>query len=102
MTTYRELLVQRDELELQINDARKIEAKEAISQVKRLIADYGLTASDCGFRSGGDVAQVEKVRTPVPVKYRGPEGQTWSGRGRAPNWLVALEAQGRHKDEFLV
>ena len=102
MTTYKELLLQRGELEQQINDAWKREAKEAISQVKRLITDYSLTASDCGFRSGGDVAPVERVRTPAPVKYRGPEGQTWSGRGRAPNWLVAMEAQGRHKDAFLV
>lgn len=102
MATYRELLVQREELEQQINEARQIEVGAAITQVKRLIADYGLTASDCGFRSGGDVAPVEKVRTPAPVKYRGPEGQTWSGRGRAPNWLVALEAQGRNKGEFLV
>lgn len=102
MTTYKELLVQRDALERQINDARQIEVKEAISQVKRLVTDYSLTASDCGFRSGGDVAPAGKVRAPVPVKYRGPDGQTWSGRGRAPNWLVALEAQGRNKGEFLV
>ena len=102
MSTYRELLTQRDELEQQINEARQIEVGAAITQVKRLIADYGLTASDCGFRLGGDVAPFGKVRTPVAVKYRGPEGQTWSGRGRAPNWLVALESQGRHKDEFLV
>lgn len=102
MSTYKELLAQREELEQQISAARQIEVGEAISKVKRLIADYSLTARDCGLRSGGDVDPVEKVRAPVPVKYCGPEGQTWSGRGRAPSWLVALEAQGRHKDEFLV
>ncbi len=102
MTTYKELLVQRDALERQINDARQIEVKEAILQVKQLVTEYGLTASECGFRSGEEVAPGLKVRTPVPVKYRGPAGQTWSGRGRAPTWLVALEGQGRNKDEFLV
>ncbi|WP_423599971.1 H-NS family nucleoid-associated regulatory protein [Roseateles sp. MS654] len=25
---------------------------------------------------------------------------TWSGRGRAPKWLVDLETQGRGREEF--
>jgi DNA-binding protein H-NS len=37
-----------------------------------------------------------------PVRYRGPEGQTWSGRGHVPAWLQALEEQGQSRDEFLV
>jgi DNA-binding protein H-NS len=39
---------------------------------------------------------------PVPVKYRSPEGAEWSGRGRMPKWLSALEAQGRNREEFRV
>lgn len=39
---------------------------------------------------------------PLPVKYRSPQGDTWSGRGRQPNWLTALEAVGRNKEEFKV
>lgn len=38
----------------------------------------------------------------VPVKYRGPNGEGWSGRGRQPKWLSALEAEGRSRDEFRV
>jgi DNA-binding protein H-NS len=38
----------------------------------------------------------------LPVKYRSPNGETWSGRGNAPNWLTALEEQGYNRDEFLV
>ena len=35
------------------------------------------------------------------VKYRNPEtGETWSGRGRAPKWLVLAEQQGRGREEF--
>jgi DNA-binding protein H-NS len=36
------------------------------------------------------------------AKYRGPNGEEWSGRGRMPNWLAALEAEGRGREEFLV
>ena len=38
----------------------------------------------------------------LPVKYRGPNGEAWSSRGRVPKWLRDLEAQGRNRDEFLV
>jgi DNA-binding protein H-NS len=36
------------------------------------------------------------------VKYRGPEGEEWSGRGRAPVWLKNLEAEEHNREEYLV
>jgi DNA-binding protein H-NS len=36
------------------------------------------------------------------AKYRGPNGEEWSGRGRTPDWLAALEAEGRGREEFLI
>ena len=41
-------------------------------------------------------------RSPVQVKYRSPDGEEWSGRGRAPVWLRDLEAAGHNRDEYLV
>ena len=38
----------------------------------------------------------------VPAKYRGPAGETWSGRGKQPRWLAALVAEGRAPTEFLI
>jgi DNA-binding protein H-NS len=38
----------------------------------------------------------------LPVKYRGPNGETWSGRGRLPKWLHVAEAEGRNREEFKV
>ena len=35
------------------------------------------------------------------AKYRGPNGEAWSGRGRTPRWLQALEAEGRDRREFI-
>lgn len=100
MATYRELLEQRESLEQQIAEARRSEVAAAIAQAKQLIAEYGLTAADCGFRGASLLAG--KTRTTVAVKYRGPNGESWSGRGKAPNWLTSLEAQGRQRQEFLV
>ena len=38
----------------------------------------------------------------VPVKYRDDEGNSWSGRGRPPLWLVAAEQAGKSRDSFLI
>lgn len=38
----------------------------------------------------------------LPVKFRGPKGETWSGRGKLPAWLVEAEKQGRKREEFKV
>ena len=47
-----------------------------------------------------------KPRTPtavkLPVKYKGPAGEEWSGRGKLPQWLADAEKEGRKRDEFLV
>jgi DNA-binding protein H-NS len=54
-------------------------------------------------RRGNGRAHPLKGRTVAP-KYRDPENssQTWAGRGQAPRWLTAYEAQGRKRDEFLI
>ncbi|CUJ61843.1 H-NS histone family protein [Achromobacter xylosoxidans] len=42
-----------------------------------------------------------RARGPVAAKYRHPTtGETWSGRGRTPRWLVAEEGAGRSREEY--
>ena len=50
-TSYKDLLQQREALEKAIADARTREVSGAISQVRALAAEYGLTAEDI-FPSG--------------------------------------------------
>lgn len=38
----------------------------------------------------------------VAPRFKGPEGETWSGRGLRPKWLSALIAQGRKLEEFAI
>jgi DNA-binding protein H-NS len=38
----------------------------------------------------------------VAPKYRGPNGETWAGRGATPKWLTALVKDGRKPEEFLI
>jgi DNA-binding protein H-NS len=35
----------------------------------------------------------------APVKYRGPNGETWTGRGRLVKWI---KDSGKDKEEFKI
>jgi DNA-binding protein H-NS len=48
----------------------------------------------------GRVSAMRGVK--VPPKYRGPEGETWAGRGATPRWLSALVKEGHSVEEFLI
>jgi DNA-binding protein H-NS len=38
----------------------------------------------------------------LPPKFKGPHGETWTGRGRLPNWLSILEQGGHNREEFRI
>src|SRR6218665_3405049 len=93
MTSYKELLMQREALEQQLNEARRNELANAVSQVRPLCAEQGLAPRDTfptsKFLSGGRIPGAPaSPRTKAAPKYREPAtGQTWTGRGKAPKWI---------------
>jgi DNA-binding protein H-NS len=38
----------------------------------------------------------------VAPKYRGPDGETWTGRGLKPRWLTAAIETGSKIEDFLI
>jgi DNA-binding protein H-NS len=38
----------------------------------------------------------------VAPKYRGPDGETWAGRGATPVWLKAAIKEGKKLGDFLI
>jgi DNA-binding protein H-NS len=94
-SSYKELLKQREALEQQIGEARKRELSDAVSQVRALVAEFGLTAQDV-FPTGR--ARSASAGTKVAPKYRDPAtGQTWTGRGKAPKWI-----QNENREKFAI
>lgn len=95
--SYKELLQQREALELAIAQARQNEISAAVTKVRELVAEFGLTVKDIfpGRASkGGQAKSVSKVA----AKYRDPAtGQTWTGRGKAPKWI-----EGRDRTPFSI
>lgn len=104
MATYQELKEQAEKLMAEAERLREQEIADAIADIKRKIDLYGLTPADLGFaRNTGPGTARPKAAAKSPAKYRGPNGETWSGgRGRKPQWVVEALKQGRSLDEFAV
>ena len=95
MPSYKELVKQRESLDQQIQQARREELAGADSQVRALVAEFGLTAQDV-FPSGR--ARSASSGSKVAPKYRNPAtGQTWTGRGKPPRWI-----QGQDREKFAI
>lgn len=86
MSSYKDLLKQRDELEQKIQDARKRELEEAIGKVRALVHEHGLTAED--VFPPARTSRSSAAGSKVAPKYKNPAtGETWTGRGKAPKWI---------------
>jgi DNA-binding protein H-NS len=102
VATYLELKEQAEKLLAEAERMREQEIADAIADIKRKIDLYGLTAADLGFAKGGPGNSRPKSAK-SPVKYRGPNGETWSGgRGRKPQWVAQALKEGRNLEEFAV
>lgn len=122
MATYGELQNQIEELKRQAALAHKKELGSALREIKKKIAEFGLTAADLGLAP--PVAPKRAVKPPaksssaksgpfskkrratagvkVAPKYRGPAGELWTGRGRQPTWVAEAIAAGRTMDDLLI
>ncbi|MFT3718971.1 H-NS family nucleoid-associated regulatory protein [Pseudorhodoferax sp.] len=95
MSTYKELLQQREQLNQQIEQARQRENQEAVDKVRAIVAEYGLTPDDVFGRRGKGAST---AGTKVAPKYRDKAtGATWTGRGKPPKWI-----EGKNREEYLI
>lgn len=66
----------------------------------------GRPAKRAAKRTSGNTSRKVKSpkgsRRPAPVKYKGPSGETWSGRGKQPVWLRTQIDSGRKLEDFKV
>ncbi|HEX6704637.1 MAG TPA: H-NS histone family protein [Albitalea sp.] len=102
MASLQDLLDRKAALEKEIEATRRQERSDAISKVKALMTQYGLSVADLGTKPAAKAAKGGKGGK-VAAKYRNAAtGDTWSGRGLQPKWLKAALAAGRKIDEFAV
>ncbi|MFM0176454.1 H-NS family nucleoid-associated regulatory protein [Paraburkholderia sediminicola] len=105
MTTLESMQAKIKKLEQQAEALIAKQSSGVIEKIRRLMAEHGLTAADIEGHAGGK-GRAKKVGAKTvskggtaAVKYRDPKsGATWTGHGRAPQWI----ASARNRDKFLV
>jgi DNA-binding protein H-NS len=91
--------IEREELEARINELAGIQRRRSRKEIRP--TSKTARKSSTGSRSGK--AKINPLKgSKASPKYRGPNGETWAGRGLAPTWLTALEAKGKKRESFLI
>lgn len=93
--SYSDVKAQIDALQAEAEALRAEEVQAVIADIRTKVAEYGITEQDIFGRrrsaKGHNTA-------PVAPKYRDPKtGATWTGRGRAPAWIV-----NKNRDRYLI
>ena len=122
-TRYHEYLKQIEDLQKKAESARREEISAAIADIKQKIKLYALSADDLGLGERKPRGRPAKAATDKPaakkpgrkargaspmkgvkrpIKFRGPDGQPWSGVGKRPLWVTQALAEGRSLAEFEV
>jgi DNA-binding protein H-NS len=82
METYQQYLEQLSKLELQIVEERRLASERILQEIQHCIREFGFTPEDIFS------ADILRRATKRRVRYFDPvSGATWSGSGRAPDWI---------------
>ncbi|GAA4331898.1 H-NS histone family protein [Pigmentiphaga soli] len=113
--TYQSLQAQIKKLQDKAEAVRLKQRQPVVASIVRLMQEYAITPDElkaavakglpAARKSSARVGAKSANKTPKQVapKYRHPEsGETWTGRGKPPRWLVAAEASGANREQFLI
>jgi len=93
MATYKEIQAKIEDLQRQAAEQRQNEMSSALQRIREMMQEYGISVNDLLASSKKGSAKKSGA-----VQFRNAEtGDTWSGRGRMPNWL-----SGKDKEQFRV
>ena len=99
-----ELVTIRDAAEAKRLEHVEEEKNAIVEEMREKLRKLGLTLEEAlphpAF-TGARKARSD-IGRPLPVRYRSPSGDTWSGRGHAPKWITQLESEGHNREEFKV
>ncbi|MCA3237638.1 MAG: H-NS family nucleoid-associated regulatory protein [bacterium] len=122
-----EIQSQIEKLQKQADEIKSREFDKTVKQILAMMDAFGITLRDLRQAGGkaprktakkrgkpgrpgtkkavaGRVARQSSVPkgSKLAAKYRGPKGETWSGRGSMPRWLAELVAAGKSRESFAV
>lgn len=100
-----EILTMMTALQEQADRKREERRSELKEEIQRLLQEDGFTLEDIfGGRGDKQGKTPRKLRGAATVRYADPQNpeNTWTGRGRKPNWLTGALDAGMAMDDFVV
>ena len=112
-----DIQLQIEKLQKQASEIKDREFDNTEQDIRDKMKAFGITVKDlqgapAGRKGRGKANAKTKTKSVGPkikvtgavvaAKFRGPNGESWSGRGLTPRWLSALLAQGKTKQDFAI
>jgi len=96
-----ELETLRGDVDKAIVELRKKEKLDALQAAQKAAAEYGFSLDELTSKRGGRGAAKGQSADP---KYMNPDNptQTWTGKGRQPNWFKSAIEAGQSADNMLI
>ena len=94
-----------EELRIDVDKAvvelRKKEKQDALEAAQKAAAEFGFSLDELTSKRGARAGAKGTVAEP---KYMNPENptQTWTGKGRQPNWFKSAIEAGKSADDLLI
>ena len=86
--------------EMHSRQAREVEDLRA--KVAEAAQTLGMSVEEIFGLSHSTKRMTKHPRGKQPPRYRGPNGEEWSGRGPSPRWMKPFLAKGKTKEDFLI
>jgi DNA-binding protein H-NS len=97
-----ELLEIRKDLDDEIRSRQDKEIEGLRAKVAETANTFGLSVEEVMGLSHAGRRITKHARGKQPPKYRGPNGEEWSGRGPSPRWMKPFLEKGKTKEDFLI
>ena len=97
-----EIQSQIEKLQKQADEIRAQDFDKNVQEILARMTAFGITLKDLESIKGRARKVAAPGTKPAAAKFRGPNGESWSGRGLMPRWLSALVAQGQKKEDFAI
>jgi DNA-binding protein H-NS len=94
-----------EKLKKQAEEIKSREVRGVIARIKEAIKHYGLTPRDLFGKAAETATAARKARGSKAagvIRFRDEAGNSWTGRGKRPNWFKAAIAAGKVPEDLAV
>ncbi len=97
------LLALKKEIDSEVESRKAREIQVLRAKVAESAQALGVSVHELfGLSQEPAKRETKHPRGKQPARYRGPNGEEWSGRGPSPRWMKPFLAKGKTKADFLI